>query len=412
MDSREAWQYDGEGLKTEVLDLARARHEMQSRMVVMITEMFTRDTLGGKGFRAIAQWLHLSTNLEIGECSQLVGLARLFMLEPVVGQSFHDGDIDALKARQVAHFCQHPPKNMSLADVEKARDILLTLASKKVTDCDSVRAAIRRIQKQYGNRADGVPAGEDSELNEFYASRGLYGRVSVKGDLDAVNGARLIALLSALSAPTPEKDGVKDERTPALRSADGFCEMLRRYEAAGLGPVEGGVKPHLTITATAKDMTDLQALKDMLPSTEELGYAITNWAGPISLDTARMLACDCEVTRILLDSNGVPLNHGMKARLASVPQRRALTVRDGGCAFPGCGTPPGWCDAHHLIHWLDDGPTDLDNLILLCGHHHRMMHHTEWRVDIGDDRKTRFYPPMSVDPYQVPVPGNTPPTAA
>ena len=63
MDSREAWQYDGEGLKTEVLDLARARHEMQSRMVVMITEMFTRDTLGGKGFRAIAQWLHLSTNL-------------------------------------------------------------------------------------------------------------------------------------------------------------------------------------------------------------------------------------------------------------------------------------------------------------------------------------------------------------
>ena len=109
MDSREAWQYDGEGLKTEVLDLARARHQMQSRLVVMITEMFTRDTLGGKGFRAIAQWLHLSTNLEIGECSQLVGLARLFMLEPVVGQSFHDGDIDASKARQVAHFCQHPP---------------------------------------------------------------------------------------------------------------------------------------------------------------------------------------------------------------------------------------------------------------------------------------------------------------
>ena len=51
---------------------------------------------------------------------------------------------------------------MSLVDVEKARDILLTLASKNVADCDSVRAAIRRIQKQYGNPADGVPAGEDS----------------------------------------------------------------------------------------------------------------------------------------------------------------------------------------------------------------------------------------------------------
>ncbi|NMM92808.1 hypothetical protein B2J88_52830, partial [Rhodococcus sp. SRB_17] len=76
----------------------------------------------------------------------------------------------------------------------------------------------------------------------------------------------------------------------------------------------GGVKPHLTITATAKDLTDLQVLKDLLPSAEELGYAITNWAGPISLDSARMLACDCMVTRILLDKNGVPLNHGIDER--------------------------------------------------------------------------------------------------
>ncbi|SCC51961.1 protein of unknown function [Rhodococcus qingshengii] len=111
-------------------------------------------------------------------------------------------DVDALKARQVASFCQHPPKNMTLADVDKARGILLGLASKNIADCDAVRAAIRRIEKQYGKREDGVPVGEDSERNEFYASKGLYGRVSVKGDLDAVNGARLITLLSSLSAPT------------------------------------------------------------------------------------------------------------------------------------------------------------------------------------------------------------------
>ncbi|MDI9916115.1 HNH endonuclease signature motif containing protein [Rhodococcus sp. IEGM 1379] len=179
---------------------------------------------------------------------------------------------------------------------------------------------------------------------------------------------------------------------------------------AGLGPIEGGVKPHLTITATAKDLTDLQALKDLLPSTEELGYAITNWAGPISLDTARMLACDCTVARILLDQNGI--SAGLDERTATVPQRRALAVGDGGCGFPGCGAPPGWCDVHQISHWIDSEPTDFDNLILLCGHHHRLLHHTEWSVEIGDDRKTRFYPPMSVDPYQVPIPGNSPPTAA
>ena len=79
------------------------------------------------------------------------------------------------------------------------------MASKNIADCDAVRAAIRRIEKQYGTREDGVPVDEDSERNEFYASKGLYGRVTVKGDLDAVNGARLITLLSSLSAPTPEK---------------------------------------------------------------------------------------------------------------------------------------------------------------------------------------------------------------
>jgi len=241
MDSRDAWQLDGEDLKSEVLDLVRVRHELQSRMVLLIVEMFSREVLGGKGFRAIAQWLHGSTNLEIGECSLLVGLARLLMLEPVVGDAFHRGDVDALKARQVASFCQHPPKNMTLADVDKARGILLGLASKNIADCDAVRAAIRRIEKQYGTREDGVPVGEDSERNEFYASKGLYGRVTVKGDLDAVNGARLITLLSSLSAPTPEKDGVKDTRTPALRRADGFCELLRRYElrASGVGSDRG-----------------------------------------------------------------------------------------------------------------------------------------------------------------------------
>ena len=177
-----------------------------------------------------------STNLEIGECSLLVGLARLLMLEPVVADAFHRGDVDALKARQVASFCQHPPKNMTPADVDKARGILLGLASKNIADCDAVRAAIRRIEKQYGKREDrGFRWVRDSERNEFYASKGLYGRVTVKGDLDAVNGARLITLLSSLSAPTPEKDGVKDTRTPALRRAGWVLRVVAPVRAGGVG---------------------------------------------------------------------------------------------------------------------------------------------------------------------------------
>ncbi|GAA3202442.1 hypothetical protein GCM10020255_107790 [Rhodococcus baikonurensis] len=290
-----------------------------------------------------------------------VGLARLLTLEPVVGDAFHR------------------------ADVDKARRILLDLASKNIADCDAVRAAIRRIEKQYGNREDGVPVGEDSERNEFYASKGLYGRVTVKGDLDAINGARLITLLEPVRSDTGE-GRCQGHPHAGITTGPRFCELLCRYERAGLGPIEGGVKPHITVTASAKDMTDLQALKDLLPSTQEFGFAWTDWVGPISIDTARMLACDCTVTRILLDENGVPLDCGKEARTATVPQRRALAVRDGGCAFPGCGTPSGWCDAHHIVHWNDGGPTDLDNLILLCGHHHRTLHHTEWRLSADVDR--------------------------
>ncbi len=64
-------------------------------------------------------------------------------------------------------------------------------------------------------------------------------------------------------------------------------------------------------------------------------------------------------------------------------RRRALTVRDGGCVFPGCNAPAAWCDAHHVNHFEDGGPTDLNNLALLCRHHHGITHRTGWTMKIA-----------------------------
>jgi hypothetical protein len=93
------------------------------------------------------------------------------------------------------------------------------------------------------------------------------------------------------------------------------------------------------------------------------------------------LACDAEIARVVLGPAGEVLDLGRTSRLPSPAQRRALAVRDGGCVFPGCDRPPGWCQAHHRRHWVDGGRTDLGNLLLLCAFHHRLIHEGQWRLD-------------------------------
>lgn len=82
----------------------------------------------------------------------------------------------------------------------------------------------------------------------------------------------------------------------------------------------------------------------------------------------------------------VPLNLGRSQRLASPQQRAVLAVRDGGCTFPGCDAPTSWCDVHHVIEWDDHGLTDLDNLALLCRHHHGVTHRNGWTMTAAGDR--------------------------
>ncbi|NED98147.1 DUF222 domain-containing protein [Phytoactinopolyspora alkaliphila] len=126
------------------------------------------------------------------------------------------------------------------------------------------------------------------------------------------------------------------------------------------------------------------------------------WSGPISTEAARRLSCDAAVIPIVLDTDGVPLRVGRTERTVTPGIWTALIARDRGCAFPGCTRPPAWCHAHHITHWADGGPTNLDNLTLLCGHHHRTIHHRGWDVHTGADGHPDFLPPPWVDPERTP----------
>jgi len=114
---------------------------------------------------------------------------------------------------------------------------------------------------------------------------------------------------------------------------------------------------------------------------------------PISATTVERLACDSSIARILLDSESMVIDVGRSKRVVSEPARRALTARDGHCRWPGCERPASWSAAHHVVHWIHGGTTDLDNLILLCHRHHRMAHEGNWQIVRGNDGQILTIPP-------------------
>jgi hypothetical protein len=112
----------------------------------------------------------------------------------------------------------------------------------------------------------------------------------------------------------------------------------------------------------------------------------------LSGDTVRRLACDARVEWVL-ERDGRPVGLGRRGRVVRGALRRAVLHRDGGmCSVPGCERK-GWLDAHHIEHWADGGPTNLDNLLTLCSTHHRRLHEGGWRTSGVPGRDLRFHDP-------------------
>jgi hypothetical protein len=111
----------------------------------------------------------------------------------------------------------------------------------------------------------------------------------------------------------------------------------------------------------------------------------------ISAEAVRRLCCDAELNRVVTRGKSTILDYGTTTRLASDAQYYAMVARDGGCRWPGCDRPPGWCEAHHFDEvFRDDGPTDLNNMGLVCSTHHDFVHHQDWAfIGNSDDLSLR-----------------------
>jgi hypothetical protein len=193
--------------------------------------------------------------------------------------------------------------------------------------------------------------------------------VKIDGMFETDDWATVRAALDPLAKPDANR-GVLAPRSAGRRLADALVELAAR---------SGGEKgPGRRVRTTCDVVIDLETLLGGSPEDLLSRVCEIDGVGPISLATAERLLCDCSVGRVLMRGKSEVLDLGRRTEVPSRAQRRALARRDKHCRFPGCDRPVRWTDAHHLVHWIRGGPTDLDNLVLLCRRHHKACHEGGW----------------------------------
>ena len=182
--------------------------------------------------------------------------------------------------------------------------------------------------------------------------------------LDPEGKEVLEAMLGPLSAPKPTA-ACPDLRSSDQRRGEALVEICRRAAAAG-GAAPVTTKAAVFVTV---GLQDLQTRS---------GAGSTSTGQPLAPETIRRMACDAMIIPVVLGTDSEILDVGRAKRLFPPGMLRAMWLRDKGCTIPGCIAPARWADAHHLVHWVDGGPTSLTNGALLCGRHHTIAHQKGW----------------------------------
>jgi Domain of unknown function (DUF222)/HNH endonuclease len=286
-------------------------------------------------------------------------------------------------------------KRLDATDLTKAARHLLTLADPDGADRRAERELEREERAAHAHRHLAITSDQA-------------GGAWIRGRCSAEDAATVRAALMSLAAPRPTEAVCRPERctTPGCRHGrdprdhgarmlDALVELCTRAETAQLLPTDHGAPVRLTV------LLSFDALR------EQLGVGATGTGEQLSAAAVRRLACDSEVIPAILGTPSELLDVGQAQRLVTPGLWRALVARDQHCRFPGCGRPPLMCHAHHVRHWADGGPTALANLLLLCGHHHRLVHAGPWRIAPTGPGDFAFQPPPGVQRTR--IPGQRPP---
>jgi hypothetical protein len=220
------------------------------------------------------------------------------------------------------------------------------------------------------------------------------GHSLISGELDSIGAASVRTALE----PLCQRSGEADDRCLERRQADALVEMAVLMLDSGRLPHHSGQRPHLQVT------TSLETLCAMAGSPA----AEMEFSQPVSTKTVQRVACDSSVARVVFGPGSVIVDAGRARRVVSASMRRALNARDQHCQWPGCERPASFTAAHHLVHWVAGGATDMANLVLLCLRHHWMVHEGGWQLARAGESRMCAIPPT----YNYLSPARAPDTLA
>jgi len=218
------------------------------------------------------------------------------------------------------------------------------------------------------------------------------------GRLTNTVGTQLTAILDPLAKPRTssieDSDGntthIPDPRPQVQRLHDALDEACAKLLKSTDQPSVGGIPASVVVTISLEDLLAKAGLAETADGTQLIP------------DQLLRIADEADIWPTIIDQNGVPLALGRTQRLASKGQTMALIARDAGCSFPGCTHPPHWCDRRHILDWILGGPTDLENLTLLCRYHHTHFLQKGWSCRINADGLPEWIPPRWIDQDQQP----------
>ena len=302
----------------------------------------------------------------------------------------HDGVLEALSVGDINAAQAEALCDARVPDGVRAE---LVAAAAAGEDTDATRRRVRRAEADHSVETPMERFERQRRSRGAGWQRDHEGMLRLWAKLDPEVGAAVEAGLEALRRQywLNDKQVRNGRRTPAQRDADVLAYALTGIthtdtDTAAVERLHARARPDghfpdqpvgdgdaaVVLRLPPAQISVLIGLDGLRGSTDEMG--LTDAGVELPPHIVRRLACDAEIIPMILDGPGGPADVGRSARTVPLRLRRLLIARDRHCQWPGCNQPPSRCDAHHIHHWTDGGPTDLDNLVLLCHTHHHHLH--------------------------------------